>query len=77
MEAERGTGRPRAPEQWPENSGKGLNNQLQVDAIALLWAEVVERGLACPGSFLEVQGRAALQNGGLRALREVWSSGYS
>ena len=31
-------GRPRAPEQWPESSGKGLDNELQVNAIALLWA---------------------------------------
>ena len=38
VEAERVTGRPRAPEQWPESSGKGLDNQLQVDALALLWA---------------------------------------
>ena len=32
----RGTGKPRAPERWTESSGKGLDNQLQVEALALL-----------------------------------------
>ena len=77
-----GQGKPRAPERWPESSGRGLDDDFQVEAFSCqVWSFSVRLGRAqvapgglerCPRTSFEVRGSPELQNGGLRALEEAW-----
>ena len=76
-----GQGKPRAPERWPENSGRGLDDDFLLEAFSCqVWSFSVLLGRvqAVPGGVelrprrsLEVRGSLKLQNGGLRALEEA------
>ena len=75
-----GEGKPRAPERWPESSGRGLDDDFLIEAFSCqVWSFSVLRGrvqMAPEGlelrswKSLEVRGSLEFQNGGLRALEE-------
>ena len=77
-----GQGKPRAPEWWPESSGKGLDDDFLSEAFSCqVWSfavllgrlQVAPGGVKLrPGRSQEVRGSPELQNGGLRALEEAW-----
>ena len=77
-----GQGKPRAPERWPESSGRGLDDDFLIEAFSCqVWSFSVLLGRlqVAPGGVelrprrsLEVRGSPELQNGGLRALEEAW-----
>ena len=77
-----GEGKPRAPERWPESSGRGLDDDFLIEAFSCqVWSFSVLRGrvqMAPEGVELrprrsqEVRGSLELQNGSLRALEEAW-----
>ena len=76
-----GQGMPRTPERSPEGSGRGLDDDFQVEAFSVKFGRFlcVSRGLqVAPGEVKlrprrsqEVRGSLELQNGGLRALEEA------
>ena len=75
-----GQGKPRAPERWPESSGRGLDDDIQVEAFSVKsgrslcvfgGVQVARGGVELhPRRSQEVRGSLELQNGGLRALKE-------
>ena len=77
-----GQGKPRAPERWPERSGRGVDDDFQVEAFSCqvwLFSVLLGRLQVAPGGVelrprrsQEVRGSPELQNGGLRALEDVW-----
>ena len=81
-EVPRGQGKPRAPEWWPESSGRGLDDNFLIEAfscqvcsffVVLGRLKLVPEGVGLrPWRSLEVRGSPELQNGGLRALGEAW-----
>jgi hypothetical protein len=79
-----GQRKPRAPERRPESSGRGLDDDFQVEAFfCQVWpfSVLLGRLQVNPGGVelrprrsQEVRGSPELQNGGLRALGEAWST---
>ena len=77
-EVPRGQGKPRAPERWPESSGRGLDDDFPIEALSCqVWSFSVQLGRlqVAPGGMelgrrrsQDVRGSLELQNGGLRAL---------
>ena len=75
-------GKPRAPEWWPESSGRGLDDDFLSEAFSCqVWSFSVLLGRlqVAPGGVkllpwrsLEDRGSRELQNGGLTALKESW-----
>ena len=75
-------GKPRAPEWWPESSGRGLDDDFLIEAFSCqVWSFSVLQGRlqVSPGGVelrprgaQEGKGSQELQNGGLRALEEAW-----
>jgi hypothetical protein len=79
-------GKPRASEQWPESSGRSLDDAFLIEVLieafsCQVWSFSVLRGRLQvarggvelrPGRSLEVIGRLELRDGGLRALEEAW-----
>ena len=75
-------GKPRAPEWWPQSFGRGLDDDVLIEAFpcqvwsfSVLWG----RFQVAPGDVklrprrsLEVRGSPELQNGGLRVLEDAW-----
>ena len=82
LEVPGGQGKPRAPERWPESSGRGLDDDFLIEAFSCQvssFSVLLGRlQLAPEGVELrlrwsqEVRGSPKLQNGGLRALGEAW-----
>ena len=80
MEVSGGQGKPRAPERWPESSGRGLDDDFlafscQVWSFSVLLGrlQVAPGGVELrPTKSQEVRGSPELQNGGLRALEKAW-----
>ena len=81
-ELSRGEGRQRAPERWPESSGRGLDDNFLIQAFSCQvcsfsvhrWRLQVAPGdveLHSPRS-LEFRGSQELLNSGLRPLEEAW-----
>ena len=74
-------GKPLAPEQWAESSGRGVDDDFQVEAFFChVWSFSVLLGRlqVAPGGVelrsrrsLEIRGSPELKNGGLRALGEA------
>ncbi len=81
-----GQGKPIAPEQWPESSGRGLDDYFLLEAFSCqVWSFSVCLGrvlVAAGGVQLrprrsqEVRGSPELQNGALRALEEAWMTTF-
>ena len=81
QEVPRGQGKPRAPEWWPESSGRSLDDDFLIEAFSCqVWSFSVLLGrvqMAPVGIELrprrsqEVRGSPKLQNSGLRALEEA------
>ena len=71
-----GQGKPRAPERWPQTSGRGLDDDFQVEAFS------VKSLFGCPGGFRrcqaaskEISGVQEIpepEDGCLRDLEQVW-----
>ena len=82
-----GQGKPRAPERWPESSGRGLDDDFLIEAFSCqVWSFSVFLGRlrVAPGAVKlrprrsqEVRGSLELQNGGPRALNEAWMMTFS
>ena len=72
--------KPRAPERWPEGSGRGLDDDFLIQAFSCqVWSfsvllgrlQVVAGGVELrPRRSQELRGSLEFQNGGLRALEE-------
>ena len=81
-----GQGKPRAPERWPESSGRGLDD-FQFEAFLCqvwLFSVLLGRLHVAPGKVelrpwrsQGVKGSLELQNGSLRALEEAWITTFS
>ena len=77
-----GQGKPRAPERWPDSSGRDLDDDFLIEAFSFqVWSFSVLLGRlqVAPGGVelrprrsQEFRGSPELQNGGLRALEEAW-----
>ena len=77
-----GQGKPRAPEQWPESSGRGLDDDFLIEAFSCqVWSFSVLLGRLQvdprevelrPRKCQEVRRNLDLRNGGLRAPEEAW-----
>ena len=77
-----GEGKPRAPERWPESSGRCLDDDFLIEAFSCqVWSSAVLLGrLQVPPGDVglrprrsqEFRGSPDFQNGGLRALEEAW-----
>ena len=78
----RGQGKARAPERWPESSGRGLDGDFLIEAFSCqVWSfsvllerlQVAPGGVELPpGRSLELRESQELQMGSLRALEEAW-----
>ena len=85
-EVPQGQRQPRAPERWPESSGRGLDDDFLIEAFSCqVWSFSVLLGRfqVAPGGIelrprrsKEVRGSPELQNGGLRALEEAWMTTF-
>ncbi len=81
QEVSGGQGKARAPEWWPESSGRRLDDDFLIEAFTCqVWSfsvllgrvQVIPGGVGQrPRRSLEGRGSPELQNGGLRALEEV------
>ena len=77
-----GQGKPRAPERWPESSGRGLDDYFLLEAFSCqVWSFSVCLGRVLvaaggveqrPWRSQKLRGSPELQNGGLKALAESW-----
>ena len=82
-EVPRGQGKPRAPERWPESSGRGLDDDFPIEAFSCqVWSFSVQQGRLQvvpggvelrPGRSLKLRESQELQIGSLRALEEAWT----
>jgi hypothetical protein len=82
-EVPRGQGKPRAPEWWPESSGRGLDDDFPIEAFSCdvwLFSVLVGRLQVFPGGVelrprrsQELRESQELQMGSLRALEEAWT----
>ena len=76
-----GQGKLTASERWPESSGRGLDDEFQVEAfsvksgrcLCVFWGVQVDPGGVelRPRRSQEFRGSLEFQNGGLRALEEL------
>ena len=86
MEVPGAQGKPRAPDRWPESSGRGLDDDFRVETFfCQVWTFSVCQGRLpeapggvehCPRRSQAVGGGQELQNGGLRALEEAWMTTF-